>query len=131
MNPGFEFKPLSALRLLRSAGGALFAQAALHGQLARVEWEEEKIRLMRIAIAALISLVSAICLLLLGSLVVVALSWNTAFQIPVVSAVLALYLLAFFFAMRTLTRQIALGSLSFAATREEIAADLALLKAKL
>lgn len=131
MNPGFEFKPLSALRLLRSAGGALFAQAALHGQLARVEWEEEKIRLMRIAIAALISLVSAICLLLLGSFVVVALSWNTAFQIPVVSAVLALYLLAFFFAMRTLTRQIALGSLSFAATREEIAADLALLKAKL
>ncbi len=131
MNPGLEFNPLSALRLLRSAGGALFAQAALHSQLARVEWAEEKIRLTRIAIAALVGLVSAICLLLLGSLVAMALSWNTPYQIPVTSTVLVIYLLIFLVAVRTLTRQVALGALSFAATREEIAADIALLKAKL
>ena len=131
MNPGLEFNPLGALRLLRSAGGALFAQAALHSQLARVEWAEEKIRLTRIAVAALVGLVSAICLLLLGSLIALALSWNTPYQIPVTAAVLALYLLVFLFAVRTLSRQIALGALSFAATREEIAADIALLKAKL
>ena len=131
MNPGLEFNPLGALRLLRSAGGALFAQAALHSQLARVEWAEEKIRLTRIAVAALVGLVSAICLLLLGSLIALALSWNTPYQIPVTAAVLAFYLLVFLFAVRTLYRQIALGALSFAATREEIAADIALLKAKL
>jgi uncharacterized membrane protein YqjE len=131
MNPSFEFNPLGVLRLLRSAGGAICAQAALHSQLARVEWAEEKIRLARIAIAALAALISAICLLLLGSLIALALSWNTPYQTPAISAVLVLYLLSLSFAIRTLARQIALGALSFAATREEIAADLAMLKAKL
>ena len=41
MNPTSEFNPLGVLRLLRSAGGAMCAQAALHSQLARVEWAEE------------------------------------------------------------------------------------------
>ena len=131
MNPGLEFNPLGALRLLRSAGGALFAQAALHSQLARVEWAEEKIRLTRMAIAAVVALVSTICLLLLGSFVVLALSWNTSFQMPVTVGVLVIYLLAILLSIRALMQQIALGALSFAATREEIAADLALLKAKL
>lgn len=131
MNPGLEFNPLGALRLLRSAGGALFAQAALHSQLARVEWAEEKIRLTRIAIAAIAALVSTICLLLLGSFVVLALSWNTPFQIHVIVGVLVVYLVAILLSIRALMQQIALGALSFAATREEIAADLALLKAKL
>lgn len=131
MNPGLEFNPLGALRLLRSAGGALFAQAALHSQLARVEWAEEKIRLTRIAIAAIVALVSTICLLLLGSFVVLALSWNTPFQIHVIVGVLVVYLVAILLSIRALMQQIALGALSFAATREEIAADLALLKAKL
>ena len=131
MNPGLEFNPLGALRLLRSAGGALFAQAALHSQLARVEWAEEKIRLTRIAIAAIVALVSTICLLLLGSFVLLALSWNTPFQIHVIVGVLVVYLVAILLSIRALMQQIALGALSFAATREEIAADLALLKAKL
>lgn len=131
MNPGLEFNPLGALRLLRSAGGALFAQAALHSQLARVEWAEEKIRLTRMAIAAVVALVSTICLLLLGSFVVLALSWNTPFQIHVIVGVLVVYLVAILLSIRALMQQIALGALSFAATREEIAADLALLKAKL
>ena len=131
MNPGLEFNPLRALRLLRSAGGALIAQAALHSQLARVEWAEEKIRLTRIAIAALVGMLSAICILILGSLIALALSWNTPYQIPVIAAVLTFYLLVLLFAVRSLTRQIALGAQSFAATREEIAADIALLKAKL
>lgn len=131
MNPGLEFNPLGALRLLRSAGGALFAQAALHSQLARVEWAEEKIRLTRIAIAAIVALVSTICLLLLGSFVVLALSWNTPFQIHVIVGVLVVYVVAILLSIRALMQQIALGALSFAATREEIAADLALLKAKL
>ncbi len=131
MNPSFEFNPLSAFRLLRSAGGALLAQAALHSQLARVEWAEEKIRLTRIAIAAILAVLSALCLLLLGSLIVLALSWNTPYQIAVVVAVLLAYVILLAVCSRILIRQIALGALSFAATREEIAADLAMLKARL
>ncbi len=131
MNPSFEFNPLSAIRLLRSAGGALFAQAALHSQLARVEWAEEKIRLTKIVITAILSVVSAFCLLLLSSLVILALSWNTPYQIAVVATVLLFYALIFAVAVRILKQQVSLGALSFAATREEIAADLAMLKAKL
>lgn len=33
---------LGAIRVLHSAGGALFDQLALHGQLAQVEWVEDK-----------------------------------------------------------------------------------------
>ena len=131
MNPSFEFNPLSVMRLLRSAGGALFAQAALHGQLARVEWAEEKIRLTRIIIAAILLLVSAFCLLLLGSMVVLALSWNTPYQLAAIAGVLLFYFILFVVAMFVLKQQVALGALSFAATREEIAADIAMLKAKL
>ena len=131
MNPSFEFNPLSAFRLLRSAGGALFAQAALHSQLARVEWAEEKIRLTRIAIAAVLAVLSALCLLLLVSLIVLALSWNTPYQMVVIAAVLLVYILLLAISARVLSRQIALGALSFAATREEIAADLAMIKARL
>ena len=131
MNPTFEFNPLSAIRLLRSAGGALFAQAALHGQLARVEWAEEKVRLTRIVIAGILMVVSAFCLLLLGSMVVLALSWNTPYQLAVISGVLLIYLILFAVAMYVLKQQVARGALSFAATREEIAADIAMLKAKL
>ena len=36
---------LSALRIVRSAGGALCTQAGLYGQLAHIEWLEEKSRL--------------------------------------------------------------------------------------
>ncbi len=131
MNPSFEFNPLSLIRLLRSAGGALLAQAALHGQLARVEWAEEKIRLTRIAIAAILAFISALCLLLLSSVVALALSWNTPYQLAVISAVLLVYVVLLVVSVRILKQQIALGALSFAATREEVAADLALLKAKL
>ncbi len=131
MNPSFEFNPLSVMRLLRSAGGAVFAQAALHGQLARVEWAEEKIRLTRMVIAAVLIVVSAFCLLLLGSMVVLALSWNTPYQLAVIVGVLLFYLILFVVAMFVLKQQMALGALSFAATREEIAADIAMLKAKL
>ena len=131
MSPSFEFNPLSVMRLLRSAGGALFAQAALHSQLARVEWAEEKIRLTRIAIAAILGVLSALCLLLLGSVIALGLSWNTPYQFAVISAVLLLYLLLLAVSARILTQQIALGAFTFAATREEIAADLAMLKARL
>ena len=131
MNPSFEFNPLSVMRLLRSAGGAVFAQAALHGQLARVEWAEEKIRLTRMVVAAILIVVSAFCLLLLGSMVVLALSWNTPYQLAVIVGVLLFYLILFVVAMFVLKQQMALGALSFAATREEIAADIAMLKAKL
>jgi uncharacterized membrane protein YqjE len=131
MNAAFELNPLSAIRLLRSAGGALLAQAALHAKLASVEWAEEKARLVRIAIAAVLGIISAFCLILLGGIVAIALSWNTPYQTAGVASVLGFYALIAIASGVSLKRQITLGAMSFAATREEIAADLAMFKAKL
>ena len=131
MSTPFEFNPLSAIRLLRSAGGALMAQAALHAKLAGVEWAEEKARLARVVLAAVIGIVSAFCLIFLGGMVAIAMCWNTPYQTVGVSCVLAFYALIAVASGISLKRQIALGAQSFAATREEIAADLAMIKDKL
>ena len=64
-------------------------------------------------------------------MVVLALSWNTPYQLAAIAGVLLFYFILFVVAMFVLKQQVALGALSFAATREEIAADIAMLKAKL
>ena len=126
-----SISPLDVVRLLRSAGAALLTQAALHGQLARVEWEEEKTRLLGMAIAALLCFAGLLCLLLLAGALVLAFSWNTPYRVPAALALVAAYGLIFGFAWRRLRLLSARSNQAFAATREELAADLALLKEKL
>lgn len=123
--------PLDVVRLLRSAGAALFTQASLHGQLARVEWEEEKTRLLAVAIAALLCFAGLLCLLLMAGALVLAFSWNTPYRVPVAWGLIAAYGLIVAFAWYRLRTLSARSSQAFAATREELAADLALLKEKL
>lgn len=125
------FNPLDAIRLLRSAGGALFAQATLHGQLARVEWAEEKTRLMNMAVAALAGFAFLLCFLLFAGGLVIALSWDTQYRVAAVSVLAVIYALAAFIAWRRFQALSALSDQAFAATREEIAADIALIKSKL
>jgi uncharacterized membrane protein YqjE len=131
MNQTADRNPLSTIALLRSAGGAIVAQASLHAQLARVEWAEEKARITRLLIAGMVCAVSALCLLISVGMFALALSWGTPFALPVMAAVLLFYLSLCGLAALVLKRQVALGALSFATTRQEIAADLALLRAKL
>lgn len=125
------FNPLDAIRLLRSAGGALFAQATLHGQLARVEWAEEKTRLMNMAVAALAGFAFLLCFLLFAGALVIAFSWETQYRIIAVAILVVIYALAAFIAWRRFRALSALSDQAFAATREEIAADIALIKSKL
>lgn len=124
-------KPMDIMRIVRSAGGALLAQAALHGQLARVEWEEEKNRLLGMLIVTLAGFSCLLCLMLFGSAFILAISWETGYRIPVVLILLAVYTLGIILAglrFRTLAAQ---GEQTFAATREEIAVDIALIRSKL
>lgn len=123
--------PLTALRLLRSAGGALFAQVALHGQLAWVEWAEEKRRLGQMLIVTLLGFACLLAAMLLVTLLVLALSWETAYRIPALMALIAVHALGAAVAWRRLQALSALGCRTFAATREELAADIALLKSTL
>jgi uncharacterized membrane protein YqjE len=132
MTPDYTaISALGAVRILRSAGGALFDQVALHGQLAQVEWREEKSRLLKMLAGAMLGFASLLCVMLSAGALVLALCWETRYRIPAAATLVALYGLATTLAWRRFSTLTALGGRSFAATRVELAADLALLRSKL
>jgi uncharacterized membrane protein YqjE len=120
--------PLVAVRLLHSAGGALVTQALLHGQLAGIEWEQEKDRLLKMLAITLLGFAGLLCALLFAGGCVMAVTWDTAARIPAAGALLLLYALGAAAAWRRFQALTALGGKVFAASREELAADAALLK---
>ena len=122
---------MRAIRTLRSAGGALFDQVALHGQLAQVEWGEEKNRLLKMLVGAVLGFACLLCVMLALGALALALCWETVYRIPVAAVLVALYGLATGFVWRRLVALSALSGQSFAATRVELAADVALLRSKL
>ena len=122
---------LGANRILRSAGVALLAQVSLHGQLAWVEWGQEKNRLLKMLLVTLLGFAALLCAMLAAGVLLLSVSWDTAYRIPAVLALLVLYALGAGIAWRRFVALSALSSHSFAATREEFAADIALLKSTL
>jgi len=119
------------VQLLRSAGSALLAQGGLHAELLRLEWMEERQRLRRMLLAVLAGTAFLLCsLLTLGALLVL-LSWETPYRVLTLALLLLAYALAAGFAWYRFLTLAAMGSQAFAASREELAADLALLKNRL
>lgn len=125
---GNSIDPLDALRMLRSAGNDLLTQASLYAQLAQVEWEEEKRRLQKMLLASLFGFACLLCLMLFFGALVIVMAWDTGYRVPAVLAMIALYALGLAVAWRNLQTLSARSSESFAATREELAADIALLR---
>lgn len=130
-NGATDFNPLDALRIVRAAGGALLEQAALHAQLAQVEFAEEKNRLLKMHWITLAGFAFFICALLSGGALLLALSWDTPYRVPVSFALSAVYAFGVSVSWRRFQAQAQLGGKSFAATRDELSADIALLKSKL
>ncbi|HEX9473176.1 MAG TPA: phage holin family protein [Steroidobacteraceae bacterium] len=126
-----SIKTTGVLRILRTAGGALLLQAALHGQLLRVEWAEEKSRLLKLVMATLLGFVCLLGLLAALGVLLLALYWDTPYRILAVSVLMAFYGLGMALAWRLFSSQAALASCSFAASRSELAADLELLRSQL
>jgi uncharacterized membrane protein YqjE len=124
-------KALGAIRILRSAGGALLDQLALHAQLAQVEWGEEKTRLLKMLVGAALGFACILCVMLFLGALVMALCWETAYRLPAAAALAALYGLGAGLAWRRLAVLSRHSSESFAASRAELAADLALLRSRL
>ena len=114
--------------MLHAAGSALLAQAALHGQLVQLEWDQEKQRLLRLLITTLLGFAALMCLLGVLSAVMLATTWDTAFRIPVALLLVGVYAVATALAWRRFKALVKLGDDSFAATRQELSADLALLR---
>jgi len=123
-----SINPLQVLSVVRSASSALFAQATLHAQLAQVEWEEEKQRLSSMLIFTLMGFACFLCLLFFVGAFVLTLSWDTQYRTPVFVALIFCYFLALLWAGFKLYALAQKGSDSFAGTRAEIAADIALIK---
>ena len=123
--------PLQLLGILRSASGALIAQASLHAQLAQVEWEAEKQRLTKIALFTLIGFACFLCLIFFVGVLILAISWDTPYRIPAFIGLILCYVAALVWAGFKLKALALLGEQSFAATRAEIAADIDLIKSAL
>lgn len=121
--------PLDVVRIVRLAGGALFDQARLHGQLAGIEWQENKNRLLKMVAAALLGFACLLCALLFAGGLALAATWETAYRVPALAALVITFSCGAFAAWHRFQAWSALADQSFAASREELAADAALLRA--
>lgn len=122
---------LRIIHLLRSAGGDLLAQAALHGRLAELEWIGQKRRLAEMVVALLVAAAALFSAMAFTSVMVLALSWDTDYRVSVVFGLIALHAVTLGLAWRKLSAVSSEGSAGFAASRAELQADLDLLKPRL
>jgi uncharacterized membrane protein YqjE len=123
--------PLDVVRVLRSAGSALLTQAGLYGQLARVEWAAEKSRIARLAAAALIAFIGLLCALLMAGVLVLAISWDTPYRVPAAIGLVVFYAACAGLAWYRFKALSARSREAFAGTREELAADVNLIRSRL
>jgi uncharacterized membrane protein YqjE len=123
--------PLDVVRILRSAGSVLLTQAGLHGQLVRLELAAEKDRIVKVLVAAVISFVAALCALLTAGALVLAFAWDTPYRVPAAIGVIVFYAVCSGLAWLRFRALSARGREAFAGTREELAADLAMIKSRL
>jgi uncharacterized membrane protein YqjE len=121
-------KLLDAVRILRPAGGALVVQALLHGQLIRIEWEEEKNRLLKMLVIALCGFASLLCAMLFAGGLVLAASWETSYWLLALIGMFVVYSAGAAIAWWRFQAWSAESDRAFAASGEELAADAALLK---
>lgn len=122
---------LDLIRLLRSAGKAILGQGALYGELARVEWAEEKNRLTKMFVIGMAAFACLLGVLLFTGVLVMAISWDTPYRIPAVLAMVVIYGIGVGIAWHKVRILSSSSGLAFAVTREEFAADIALIKSKL
>ena len=119
---------LHVLRILRKAGGSLLVQGSLHGQLIRLEWAQEKDRLLKMLLMTLLGFSSLICAMLAVGALALLLSWETAYRIHVMVALVIMYFGITGYAWRQFQRLYAASARTFAATRVELEADLEMLR---
>lgn len=122
---------LETIRLLRLASPALLDQLAMYAQLARIEWMEEKRRLLQLWLAGLAGFACLLCVLILTGALVVTLTWDGPWRLPSVLFLLGFYLAGLAFAWHRLTALSARSGQAFAAVREELTADIELLRSRL
>ena len=121
---------MDLLRVLKSAGGGLASQGLLHLKLAQIEWEEEKVRLLRMLVIILLGFAFFLCLLLSAGGLMIAATWATPYRLQACVLLIIVYGAGMTAAWLRFRAWSSNGSQIFAASREELAADAELLRAK-
>jgi len=113
---------------LRLAGKTLVNQLSLHGQLAQIEWAEEKNRLLKMFIIALVGFACLLCFMLFAGFLGLMLSWASVYRIPVIILMITIYGFGVFVSWHKFKKLSVQGDQAFLATRDEIASDLAIFR---
>lgn len=116
---------------LRSLAKIVLTRLELHGQLVSVEWAEERQRLQQLMAISLLGFIFLFCTFLFIGFLAVALTWGSDYRIHTIAAVLLFYVVGFGVCAYRFVCLAARSSATFAATREEVAADLALIRSQL
>lgn len=119
---------VGGLARLLDRGEAVLSQAGLHGQLVWVDWLEEKSRLLKLMLTVLLGFATLQALLLSITVLIMALSWNSLYRLTALVGLGLVFAAILGWVWQRLKQLAALGDHSFAASRRELAADLALLK---
>lgn len=122
---------MEIIQRLRSMAKIVLTRLELHGQLVRVEWAEERHRLQQLLVVGLLGFIFLLCALLFVGIFAIALSWTSGYRIYTIAGILALYSAGFVLCVHRVSQLAQQSSATFAVTREEIAADLALIRSQL
>lgn len=123
------FSPLDAFRRLMAARPAIANQVKLHGQLAHVEWEMEKARLVRMILSILLGQVFLLCILLFAGAWLLAAAWTSAYRNHAFASLILMFALGAVISWRRFKTTSALGGKAFAEFRRELTNDAHLLGA--
>lgn len=122
---------MEIIRRARALFKILLTRLELHGQLISVEWAEERLRLQQLGVVILLAFIFLFCALLFIGIFAVALSWGTEYRNYAIGAVFLAYMLGFCICAYRIKVLVVRSSKTFSATREEIAADLDLIRSRL
>lgn len=122
---------MEIIKRLRSMAKIVLTRLELHGQLVGVEWAEERQRLQQMLAISLLGFILLFCALLFVGVFIIALTWASDYRIHAIAVMLAFYIVGFGICAYRFTLLAGRSSATFAATREEIAADLALIRSQL
>lgn len=122
---------MEIIQRFKSLTKSLFVQLELYGQLAKVEWAEEKYRLQKLVLATLLGTIFAIAFLLSVTTLIIVLTWATDYRILAIVIVVATYGLGAFLCAYHAYKLVLQGRSAFSATQEEMLIDLALIKSQL
>lgn len=122
------FAVLDWVRVLGGARHALIDHGLLHGQLVGIELEQEKRRLVRVLLLAVVGVSALTCTLLCVGALVLALTWYTPYRVLALLAMLMAYGGSTFAMWMSIRSAVNEGGQGFSASIEELAADAALLR---